>query len=55
MRWAATSTMRRALHEGQTPRPALAVGVGRGGVGEEGLEVLLHEGIEGRGRRAAPP
>ncbi|CAN5508167.1 hypothetical protein BH24GEM3_BH24GEM3_01030 [soil metagenome] len=55
VRWAATPTMRRALQEGQTPRHALAVGVGRGGVGEEGLEVLLHEGIEGRGRRAAPP
>jgi hypothetical protein len=34
------------LHPG---RHALAVGVGRGGVGEEGLQVVLDEGVEGRG------
>jgi hypothetical protein len=34
-------------------RYALAVGIGFGGVGQEALEVVLHDGVEGRGRGLA--
>ena len=34
-------------------RHAVAPGVGLGGPGEERLEVVLHDGVEGRGRRSA--
>jgi hypothetical protein len=96
VRWATTSTMRRVLQEGQTPRPfagqghealrsarvaadageavgedataevgaevvlhparhALAVGFRLGGLGQEGLEVVLDDGVERRGRGVAAP